>query len=283
MNSKYGLSIRLSERTKNISIVDRKFIKTEQEKIVSHCEQNNIILNSSNKIKETSVINQIWEGIKYAKENSLTIYKIYVDLYMSGGSWERKELLEMLNDFDLKLINGFIFKDLKRFSRDVILQETILNEYKTIKGADFRLVHDQEKLNNEFDRKLDAILNERIIIEGRKHAKRIFKQKIEKGLPCFHAPFGYKNKNKTWVIDKKKYKIVQQINNRYKNENWNYLCKEFKISKSIYYSILKHIKLNNYSGKTITYIKKKKDLKGKVVNKEKITYNADYEPIFPSQ
>jgi DNA invertase Pin-like site-specific DNA recombinase len=278
--NKYGLSVRLSERTKNISKSDMLNIQEQRTKIYDHCQKNNIILNSPDKIKETSVINQIWMGINYCKDNNLTLHKIYIDLYISGGKWERDELNEMLKDFDSGIIQGWVIKDLDRYARDVFFQEKIINEYRKIKGADFRLIIGQELLDRELERKMIGVMNEMPIIKGKENSKVLFSNKERDNLPCIPAPFGYRYdaKTKDWIIDKRKAKVVMFI---YMNMNMPYMdvCKKFKISKSTYYKIKDYINEGVYTDSMILYYKKIKDLKGKVIRKEKVKYKGNFEKI----
>jgi len=280
MKNKYGLSVRLSERTKNMSEIDKKFIGNERVEILKYCKKKGILLSSLDKIKETSVVNQIKDGFKYCEDNNLKLEKVYIDLYISGGKWERKELMEMFDDFDKGKIQGFIFKDSKRFARDMILQETLLNEYKEQKGADFRFIQGQERMSNEFDRKLDAVLNERIIIEGKRNAKRLMKNKMELGLPCIPAPFGYKyNEKKNWNIIEKDAILVRNIAKDIQdNVDYKETCKRLRIKKNFYYRVKKNIEKCIYHGK-ITFEKKYRNLKKEIYKTELISYEGTYEPI----
>jgi DNA invertase Pin-like site-specific DNA recombinase len=274
----YGLNVRLSERTKNMSDSDIKFIASEKEKIVSHCAKEGIILKSADKIRETSVVNQIWSGIKYCQQNNLTLVKIYIDLYLSGSNWERKEMLEMLNDFDSGLIKGFVFKDLTRYARDLFYQEEVLKTYRDLKGADFRFIDGQEISQNELNRKVMGVMNEAPIIFGKQNAAKTMKNKRELGLPCIPAPFGYRyDDTKNWAIVEKEAMIVRKVVGR-KGENFSQVCKDLNINPSLYYRILKNADKGLYRG-TITFTKKYKDLTGKVVKTEEISYQGNYEAI----
>ena len=264
-----------------MSDADKKFIMNERVDIIKYCKKHGILLPSLDKIKEISVVNQIKYGFKYCEENNLKLEKVYIDLYISGGKWERKELMEMLDDFDKGLIQGFIFKDSKRFARDMILQETILNEYKEQKGADFRLIEGQDMISNEVSRKFIGVANELPIIQGKKSAERLLDAKMESGLPCIPAPFGYKyDDTKNWVIVEKKARIVRIVADDIKNNvKYATTCKKLKLkSPSLYYRIKSNIEKGLYHG-MITFEKKVKDLKGNIIRKEKITYQGSYEPI----
>ncbi len=278
---KYGLSVRLSERTKNMSDADKKFIMSERLEILKYCKKHGILLFSLDKIREISVVNQIKYGFKYCEDNNLKLEKVYIDLYISGGKWERKELMEMLDDFDKGKIQGFIFKDSKRFARDMILQETILNEYKEQKGADFRLIEGQDIITNEVSRKFIGVANELPIIQGKRSAERLLESKIDAKLPCIPAPYGYKyDTTKNWVIVEKKAKVVRIVAKAIKNNvKYAITCKKLKLkSPSLYYRIKSNIEKGLYHG-MITFEKKVKDLKGNTIRKEKITYQGSYEPI----
>lgn len=276
---KYGLSVRLSERTKNMSKDTQAYIESEKNKIISYCHRENIILDSPHKIKETSVVNQIWDGIKYAAKNKLVLYRIYIDLYITGSNWERKEILQMLNDYDDGFIKGFVFKNLDRYARDLYFQEEIIKNYRDIKGAEFFLIDGQELMDDEVSRKFVGVANELPVIQGKKSAKKTFKTKQEQGLPCVPAPFGYKYKNKNWVVVKKQAEIVKEVVARtQQKEPYSDTCRDLKISKYKYYKILENARKGLYGG-LITYTKHIKNLKGKVVKTEEISYKGNYEHI----
>ena len=57
---------------------------------------------------------------KYAKDNILNIYKIYVDDGYSGLNFNRPAFNEMLNDIESGKIKMVVTKELSRLGRDYI-------------------------------------------------------------------------------------------------------------------------------------------------------------------
>lgn len=103
--------------------------------------------------------------------------------------------------------------------------------------------------------------------------------KKQAGEPPFRAPYGYKNLNKKWKINDREAKIIQSVCMDYSsNININETLDKLKISKSLYYRIIRNARKGVYSG-YVVYFNKIKDSTGKVVRKEEVRYLGNHKPI----
>ncbi|MGN1298722.1 MAG: recombinase family protein [Candidatus Scatovivens sp.] len=77
--------------------------------------------NSDDLNKESqSITNQKELLEKYAKENDLNVYDIYIDDGYSGTNFNRPDFHRMIKDIENKKVNMVIVKDSSRLGRDYI-------------------------------------------------------------------------------------------------------------------------------------------------------------------
>jgi len=103
-----------------------------------------------------------------------------------------------------------------------------------------------------------------------------------KGLPCIHAPFGYKYNKKggKWSVVKKKAEIVRRVFEMViEGKTMTEICKALDIDKGVYYRIVKN---KSYCG-YVHYFIKNKDSSGKVISKEEVCYKGNHKLIISEE
>lgn len=155
------------------------------------------------------------ERIKsYVESKEGTIHRIYQDLGKSGGSVKgRKEFQQMLKDAKEGKFKHIVVLRLDRFSRsirDVILLLDELNEHsiqlQTVTG-DFDTTTPHGKMFLQFSAMLAEFEREM----AKKRTEEIHFMKVEKGMPVSPPPYGYKWKNKQWVINPSEAAVVKKV------------------------------------------------------------------------
>ena len=76
-----------------------------------------------------SITNQRELLKRYAKENNLSIYDIYVDDGYSGTKFDRPDFQRMIRDIENKKVNMVIVKDSSRLGRDYIQFGEYIEKY----------------------------------------------------------------------------------------------------------------------------------------------------------
>ena len=80
-----------------------------------------------------SIESQRFKLARYADENGISVYDVYVDDGYSGTSFDRPGFQRMISDIKSGFVNCVIVKDLSRFGRNYILTghyvETVFLEY----------------------------------------------------------------------------------------------------------------------------------------------------------
>lgn len=155
------------------------------------------------------------ERIKsYVESKEGTIHRIYQDLGKSGGSVKgRKEFQQMLKDAKEGQFNHIVVLRLDRFSRsirDVIL---LLDELKE-KGIQLQTVSgeiDTTTPQGELFLHFSAMLAQFERRMAKKRTEEIHLMKVEKGMPVSPPPYGYKWKNKQWVINPSEAEVVRKV------------------------------------------------------------------------
>jgi len=216
-----------------------------------------------------------------------SLTEIYTDRNISGGDRNRKGFTDLLSkvkflaeqsDFTKKIV--IILKDQDRFARDSSYFRDTLKSLEPRGIKVFSILKNNFLDFNDIGDSVMSIVNEQMIIEGKKKANLLMQQKRDKSLPPIPAPYGYKyNSNKEWVLDKRKAEKVKGVVQKYvENAPFRAILSEFKIDKNAYYRIIKNAGRGLYSG-FIVYLRKYKDAEGNVIRVEEISYLGTHEKI----
>jgi len=93
---------------------------------------------------------------KYAKENGIEIHRIYPDAGVSGGLADRPALAEMIVDLEENGngVKTVIVEKLDRVARDLMIQETIIQDFKEHGISLISAIEGADLLDNDPTRKL---------------------------------------------------------------------------------------------------------------------------------
>ena len=149
----------------------------------------------------------------------------YVDDGYTGGNYDRPKFKKMINDIESGKINCIITKDLSRFGRDHIDTGYYLERYLPKKNV--RYISIGDGIDTKDSRGLQFLtfklsFNDYYIQDISKKIKSVKKRKMIKGeYQARIAVYGYKkapNIKNHLIIDKKVYRIVQEIFDMYGNQ-----------------------------------------------------------------
>lgn len=149
----------------------------------------------------------------------------YVDDGYTGGNYDRPKFKKMINDIESGKINCIITKDLSRFGRDHIDTGYYLERYLPKKNV--RYISIGDGIDTKDSRGLQFLtfklsFNDYYIQDISKKIKSVKKRKMIKGeYQAGIAVYGYKkdpNIKNHLIIDKKVYRIVQEIFDMYGNQ-----------------------------------------------------------------
>lgn len=149
-----------------------------------------------NKADESeSIQNQKSMLIAYCEERCWDIYDIYIDEDYSGTDRNRPAFNRMLKDCEDGKVNIVLCKDLSRFSRDIIIVETYINDKFIEWGVRFIGVADNSDSENEmYDmmRIMQGGFNEWYVKDISNKIRKTLKHKREQGqFTGSFAPYGY--------------------------------------------------------------------------------------------
>ena len=176
-----------------------------------------------------SIANQKAMLTKYAEKNGLSVYKIYVDEGISGGTFDRPGFNKMIEDIENGHVNCVLVKDLKRYGREHIKADYYLEQYFPSKRVRFicPLDHIDSVKNPERMQEIDIpimnLFNEDYLKKTSISTKSILNIKRRDGhFVGTTVPYGYlrspKDKNML-IVDESVKSIVQDIFRLYTNYN----------------------------------------------------------------
>ena len=156
---------------------------------------------------------------KYAKENNLNVYGVYIDDGFSGTNFDRPDFQRMIKDIENKKVNMVIVKDTSRLGRDYIEFGNYIE--RIFPQNQIRVVCILENYDSEIDNGVAdtlpfrAVMNDMYAKETSKKIKATKRKNAEQGLFMGrYAPFGYdkdpENKHKL-IINEECAKIVRKI------------------------------------------------------------------------
>ena len=160
-----------------------------------------------------------------SNNEDLKVVGEYIDDGYTGGNFNRPDFKRMIQDVEDGKIDCIITKDLSRFGRDHIDTGYYLERYLPAKAIRYISIGDNiDTINARGLQFLSFKLsyNDYYIQDISKKIKSVKKKKMEDGeYQAGIAPYGYKkdeNIKNHLVIDKKVYKIVQEIFDMYGNK-----------------------------------------------------------------
>lgn len=166
-----------------------------------------------------SIKNQQTMLEKYAKEQNLSVYHIYIDDGFSGTNIDRPNFQQMLEDIEAQKVNMVITKDLSRFSRDYSATGKFLDEYFPEKNVRYIALLDNIDTGdittgNEMS-PFKAVVNDFLARNVSKTVKATKHSKQDQGLFIgSKAPYGYKKSScnvNVLEIDELSAKVVRYM------------------------------------------------------------------------
>ena len=166
-----------------------------------------------------SITNQKELLERYAKENNLNIYDIYVDDGYSGTSFERPDFQRMIRDIEYKKVNMVIVKDSSRLGRDYIGFGEYIDKY--FQKNKVRVISILDNYDLEIDNgvadtlPIKAVMNDYYAKDTSKKVRSTKLKNAKQGLFMGrYAPFGYdksKEDKHKLVINEEQAKVVRKI------------------------------------------------------------------------
>ena len=166
-----------------------------------------------------SITNQKELLKRYAKENNLNIYDIYIDDGYSGTNFDRPAFQRMIRDIENKKVNMVIVKDSSRLGRDYIKFGEYIEKY--FPQNRVRVISILDNYDSEIDNGVADTLPFKAVINdfyAKDTSKKVRSTKIKNAKQGLfmgrYPPFGYdkskKDKHKL-VINEKQAKVVRKI------------------------------------------------------------------------
>lgn len=153
----------------------------------------------------------------FCKENSFTVYDVYVDDGYSGLNFDRPDFQRMIRDIEDGKINLVITKDLSRFGRDYIQTGYYTEVYFAQKFVRYIAVNDGIDTNRDDNdiAPFKNILNDMYAKDLSRKVKNAKRQRAYQGMYISsQTPYGYKidpmDKNHL-VIDEEVADVVKEI------------------------------------------------------------------------
>ena len=186
-------------------------------------------LSSEDELRDESrsITNQKELLARYAKENNLNIYDVYVDDGYSGTNFERPDFQRMIRDIENKKINMVIVKDSSRLGRDYIQFGEYIEKY--FPQNNVRVISILDNYDSELDNGVAdtfpfrAVMNDYYAKDTSKKVRSTKQKNAKQGLFMGrYAPFGYdksaEDKHKL-VINEEQAKVVRKIFKLYLEDN----------------------------------------------------------------
>lgn len=222
---------------------------------------------------ETSIKNQNDMHSLICQKNNWNLNSIESDRNMSGGRIDRKGiLLQIQRCKEFKKLNPETevylgVKDSKRFARNNSFFKEVWEDLDKENIRIFSISKNSFLDYSDIGDRVIGVVDEQIIYDAKKYAKLTQELKISQGLPCIPAPFGYKyDSSKNWTVVKKEADIIRSVVSDYLNKcDYKAILKDYKISKGVYYRILRNTKMGLYSG-YVVFMNKGKETRYKGVH-----------------
>ena len=156
---------------------------------------------------------------KYAKENNLNIYGIYIDDGYSGTNFDRPDFQRMIRDIESKKVNMVIVKDSSRLGRDYIQFGEYIEKF--FPKNNIRVISILDNYDSAIDNGVadtlpfKAVMNDFYAKDTSKKVRSTKQKNAKQGLFMGkYAPLGYEksreDKHKL-VVNEECARIVKQI------------------------------------------------------------------------
>ncbi|MFI3261195.1 MAG: recombinase family protein [bacterium] len=235
-----------------------------------------------------SIENQVSVLTQYANENSMNIFKVYVDDGYSGKDINRPAIQQLLADMKKRKFNTIIFKDFSRLARNLYIASDLIQN--TFPQNNMRVIalndsYDSSTYNDDYSIIIRLFLNDYYLKQySFKASMAVLKRAKTKNM-SLRGAFGYMyDDNKNIVIDPEYYHIVQFIYHSYIDGlTTGDIAKELTKMKIPTPAYLKQLKYNNqyypkeenqynWYHKSVLKILSNYDYTGNSINRKKIKH-----------
>jgi site-specific DNA recombinase len=175
----------------------------------------------------------------HAKKKGDYISKVYQDINRTGSNALREGLEQLMEDAKKRLFSKLYIKDWSRLARNIIIQETIINELSDL-GIE---IISCDGIEDKKARQVTGLTNEWFIDECRKKQQQVHKLKLAEQIPCSRPPYGYRmsKKLKRFIIKEEEAEDVRKIFKlRKEGLSISNIAKEMKMYPSKVFGILKN-------------------------------------------
>ncbi len=145
----------------------------------------------------------------HAKKKNDDISNVYQDINRTGSNALREGLDQLMQDAKKRLFTKLYIKDWSRLARNIIIQETIINELSDL-GIE---IISCDGIEDKKARQVTGLTNEWFIDECRKKQQQVHKLKLAEQIPCSRPPYGYRmsKKLKRFIIKEEEAEDVRKI------------------------------------------------------------------------
>ncbi|EHZ2231322.1 recombinase family protein [Listeria monocytogenes] len=164
-----------------------------------------------------SIVNQKSILSKYAEEHRLLNTRFFIDDGVSGTTFDRPGLNEMLALIDEEKVSTVIVKDMSRLGRDYLKVGLLTEIQLPEKGVRFIAINDGVDSNQGVSEFIAFrnVINEWYAKDTSKKIKAVFTAKGQSGKPLStFPPYGYikdpEDKNR-WIVDEAAAEVVREI------------------------------------------------------------------------
>lgn len=189
----------------------------------------------------------------HATKLSEEISQVYEDINRTGSNTLREELNKLLEDAKQNKFKKLFIKDWSRLARNIIIQETIINELSDL-GIE---IISCDGIIDKKARQVTGLTNEWFIDQCREKQQQVHKLKLSQQIPCSRPPHGYRmsKKLKKFVIHDEEAEDVRKIYDlRRQGISINKIAKEMGMNVSKVFGILNnktYLGYNLYRGELI--------------------------------
>jgi len=144
-----------------------------------------------------------------AEERNDEVVEVYQDINKSGGSLNRPQLKRLIEDARQSKFSAIYIMNFSRLSRKIKDQETLIEEMEKL-GIKFVSADGTE---DKTIRQITGVMNEYQRDFFRKQTEIEHQTRLKEKIALNRPPTGYKidNKEKYFIIDKKKVELIKRI------------------------------------------------------------------------